>query len=284
MTGNEALAAYGQYHKALALALAGDFVSAEAILAGDEDGPLHLNRGAIVAHAQIARPDRPRGRRDRADRRGAGRRPARRAAGRPARPAGRRRGGAVRRGRQRPRRRGGGVPHPRRRAQHRRVASASRWCTPGSPSHIRPDLTEARLLAAEILEAQEQFALATAALAGVPENSPWFVTAEIRRANTQRAAGDPDAGIATLTALAAAHGGQLEVQSRARRRAPDGRALPGGGRGLRPGHRADRRRRSRCTGCSTTPAASPTSAPATGTTPRPTSARRWSSSPTSRWC
>jgi tetratricopeptide (TPR) repeat protein len=44
MTGNDALAAYGQYHKALALAFAGDFVSAEEILAGDEDGPLHLNR------------------------------------------------------------------------------------------------------------------------------------------------------------------------------------------------------------------------------------------------
>ena len=53
MTGNDALAAYGQYHKALALALAGDFVSAETILAGDAEGPLHLNRSAIVAHAQI---------------------------------------------------------------------------------------------------------------------------------------------------------------------------------------------------------------------------------------
>ena len=82
MTGNDALAAYGQYHKALALALAGDFVSAEAILAGGEDGPLHLNRSAIVAHAADPRPDRPRGRRDRADRRGAGRRRARRAAAR----------------------------------------------------------------------------------------------------------------------------------------------------------------------------------------------------------
>ena len=53
MTGNDALAAYGQYHKALALAFAGDFVSAEAILAGGEDGPLHLNRSSIVAHAEV---------------------------------------------------------------------------------------------------------------------------------------------------------------------------------------------------------------------------------------
>ena len=53
MNDNEALAAYGQYHKALALAFAGDFVSAEAILAGGEDGPLHLNRSSIVAHAEV---------------------------------------------------------------------------------------------------------------------------------------------------------------------------------------------------------------------------------------
>ena len=39
MSGNDALAAYGQYHKALALALAGDFVSAETILAGGDEGP-----------------------------------------------------------------------------------------------------------------------------------------------------------------------------------------------------------------------------------------------------
>ena len=53
MTGNDALAAYGQYHKALALAFAGDFVARPEILAGDEEGPLHLDRAAIVAHAQV---------------------------------------------------------------------------------------------------------------------------------------------------------------------------------------------------------------------------------------
>ena len=53
MSGNDALIAYGQYNKALALALAGDFVSAETILAGGDKGPLHLNRSAIVAHAEI---------------------------------------------------------------------------------------------------------------------------------------------------------------------------------------------------------------------------------------
>ena len=80
-------------------------------------------------------------------------------------------------------------------------------------SHIRPGLTEARLLAAELLEAQEQYTLAAAALDGVPESSPWFVTAAIRKANTERGAGDPEAGIATLTALAESHPDQIEVHS-----------------------------------------------------------------------
>jgi Flp pilus assembly protein TadD len=47
----------------------------------------------------------------------------------------------------------------------------------------------------------------------VPADSPWSVTAEIRRAETQRAAGDAAAGIETLTALAAAHPDSLEVQA-----------------------------------------------------------------------
>jgi Flp pilus assembly protein TadD len=80
-------------------------------------------------------------------------------------------------------------------------------------THIRPDLIEADLLAAELLEDQTQYALATAALAAVPATSPWYITAQIRRANTQREAGDPDAGIVTLSELAASNPGQIEVQS-----------------------------------------------------------------------
>ena len=49
----EALALFGQYHKALTLATAGDFEGADRILAGDENGNLRLNRGSLIAHAQI---------------------------------------------------------------------------------------------------------------------------------------------------------------------------------------------------------------------------------------
>ena len=212
MTGGDALAAYGQYHEALALAFAGDFVSAETILAGGEDGPLHLNRSSIVAHAEILAqigreadavqviddalaggvPDAPL--LDLRDRLSAGEE----------------------------------VPFDvitvaRDGAAEAFLTLADALNGPDSQrvalihariaGHIRPDLIEADLLAAELLEEQAQYALATAALAAVPETSPWFITAQIRRANTQREAGDPDAGIVTLTELAASNPDQIEVQS-----------------------------------------------------------------------
>ena len=225
MTGNDALTAYGQYHKALALALAGDFVSAETILAGGDDGPLHLNRSAIVAHAEILAqigreadaialidealaggvPDAPL--LDLRDRLAAGEEvPFDQITGA--------RDGAAeafltladalnteefaaRRAGARPARRRISAP-----TSSRPSSSPPRSSRPRSSTRSPPT-----------------------ALAGVPADSPWYVTAEIRRANTQRAAGDPEAGIATLTALAASHGDRIEVASGARRRAAHGRAL-----------------------------------------------------------
>ena len=212
MSGNDALAAYGQYHKALALAFAGDFVSAEKILAGGADGPLHLNRSAIVAHAEILAQ-----------------------MGRSA-DAIALMGGAL----------AGGVPDAPLLDLRERLASgeevpfdqitkpkdgaAEAFLTLADAlnndesarvalvharlaSHIRPDLVEARLVSADVLENEEQYALANEALAGVSKDSPWYVTTEIRRANTQRAAGDPEDGIATLTALATGDKDGIEVDS-----------------------------------------------------------------------
>lgn len=47
---NDTLQAYGMYHKALALGLAGDFSTASTLFEGDENGPLHLDRMAVLAH------------------------------------------------------------------------------------------------------------------------------------------------------------------------------------------------------------------------------------------
>lgn len=53
MSENPSFAPIGQFHKAMVLALAGNFDGAAEILNGDENGPLHINRAAIVAHAQV---------------------------------------------------------------------------------------------------------------------------------------------------------------------------------------------------------------------------------------
>ena len=212
MTGNDALAIYGQYHKALALAFAGDFVSAEKILAGGSDGPLHLNRSAIVAHAEILAqmgrssdaivlidealaggvPDAPL--RDLRDRLAAGEEV-------PFSQITKASDGAAEAFLT--------LADALNNDESGRVALVhARLAT-----HIRPDLVEARLVTADVLENEEQYGLATEALAGVSAESPCYVTTEIRRANTQRAAGDPDAGIATLTALAASDKDAIEIDS-----------------------------------------------------------------------
>ncbi len=53
MQNPQALRLFGQYHKALALASVGDFEAADYILTGDENGNMRLNRGSVIAHAQI---------------------------------------------------------------------------------------------------------------------------------------------------------------------------------------------------------------------------------------
>lgn len=212
MTGNEALVAYGQYHKALALALAGDFNQAATILQGDANGPLHLNLGAVVARvqilAQIDRTDEARAILDAALADGIPnavlidlRR--RLEAGEEVgfTKVGDARGGAA----------------------EAFLTLADALDTPETErlaliharlaSQIDPGEVEAQLVASEILDREGQPKLAAAALADVPADSPWFVTSEIRRAATQRAAGDAEAGIATLEALRAAHPQEIEVHS-----------------------------------------------------------------------
>ena len=212
MTSNEATTAYGQYHKALALAMAGDFVAAETILAGGEQGPLHLTRSALIAHAEIlAQIGRERDALAMLNQ-------------------------AI----------DGGFPDATLVALRDRLAAgeevtfdqvteardgiAEAYLTLAAAlntddtervallharlaAFIRPELTEADLLSAELLENEGQFALATQVLAAVPKDSPWYVTAEIRRANTEHDSGDTAGGIATLVALAGTNGDQIEVQS-----------------------------------------------------------------------
>jgi Flp pilus assembly protein TadD len=66
---------------------------------------------------------------------------------------------------------------------------------------LRPDLVEATLLAAALLDQLEQFDLATAAYDSIPESDPAFQAAELGRASALRRAGKQDAGIEVLTRL-----------------------------------------------------------------------------------
>jgi tetratricopeptide (TPR) repeat protein len=53
IAATDGLKAFGLYHKALALAAVGDFEGADAILSGQAEGPLVVNRRGIIAHVQI---------------------------------------------------------------------------------------------------------------------------------------------------------------------------------------------------------------------------------------
>jgi tetratricopeptide (TPR) repeat protein len=213
LDANDALEAFGQYHKALALALLGDFISAEAIFAGDEEtGRLHPERDALLAHIEVlAQIDREaealalidetlaEGFVDLAllDLRE-----------------------ALASGRETPFSR---ITRPADGAAQAFLTLAGALNTENTDrfallyarlaGHIRPDLAAAHLLVAEVLERHGQYDLATEALAAVPEDSVWFVTAEQHRARTMRAAGDVEGGIAVLEALAARHPEAMEAHS-----------------------------------------------------------------------
>ncbi|MFC3181469.1 tetratricopeptide repeat protein [Cypionkella sinensis] len=79
-------------------------------------------------------------------------------------------------------------------------------------AYLRPDNTEAVLLVAGILEQQRQHVLATAAYAMVSPSDLNFHAAEIGRANATFAAGHPEAALEILQALARTHGNILAVQ------------------------------------------------------------------------
>jgi len=71
--------------------------------------------------------------------------------------------------------------------------------------YLRPDSVEAHLRVANILDSQGQYALAVDAYNKVPASNPRFFTAEIGRASALRADGKPDAAIEVLRALAKGH-------------------------------------------------------------------------------
>lgn len=77
---------------------------------------------------------------------------------------------------------------------------------------LRPDLTDAVLLAGGLMDQQNQYDLAAALYATVPDTAPAYYLAEIGRAEATNAMGSQDASIEILTALARKYPQNITVQ------------------------------------------------------------------------
>ncbi|MCX7645635.1 MAG: tetratricopeptide repeat protein [Rhodobacteraceae bacterium] len=198
-----ALAPFGAYHKALALAYVGDFEGAERLFSGEGGASFGMTRRGVTAHVevltQLERYDDALALLDRAF---------------------------------------GADPDPAVKGLRERVAA--RQSLPfdliGSPAdgmaevfftvagalageaedsytllyarlaeELAPDHSDALLLIAGILERQGQYDLATAAYNAIPRSDPAFHHAELGRAEALRSAGRTEAAIEVLEQLAKSH-------------------------------------------------------------------------------
>lgn len=210
VAGTKGFEAFGLYHKALALAQAGDFEGADAILSGEDAGPISLNRRGILARVEIlSQLERNADALELIDNTfGPEPEPyldtlrARLKAGEPlpfeiARTA-----------------RDGiaevffsvatvlnAQADPMYTLLHARIATV-----------LRPDHAEALLLTASMLEDIHQFDLAVETYAGFSPDHPAYYSAEIGRAEALYAAGRKDAAIEALQVLARSHGQLVVVQ------------------------------------------------------------------------
>lgn len=201
--------AFGLYHKALALASAGDFEGADEILSGREAGSISVMRRGVIAHVQIlsqlernpdalALLDRSFGAEPDIEI------------------------DALRV------RLTAGEALPFTTVRNARDGLAEVFFTLATAlngeadngytllytrvaAHLRPDHTEAVLMTAALLDAQGQPALAAEVYALIPPESPAYHVAEIGRADTLRAGGKTDAAIEVLQSLTRSHGQIMAV-------------------------------------------------------------------------
>jgi len=199
----DALRVFAQYHKALAIAMAGDFERADKIMQGTDGNALHLNRGSLLAHAQILT---QLGKFDEAEKI-----IAESAAGTSDQQ----------------------LFDLLSKIQAKEVlpfnfvrsakdGASETFLTLASvlsgeenerfsliyariAQYMRPDNIQAILLLSDLLKQQKQFDLATKLLAKVPVDHPLYLNAEIGRADTLVDAGKPQAAVAVLQRLVASH-------------------------------------------------------------------------------
>jgi tetratricopeptide (TPR) repeat protein len=203
--------AFGLYHKALALGLAGDFEGADAILSGTVAGPISLTKSGVYAHVQILsqlerNPDAIKLLDDRL-----GKDPdpvvdalrARLRAGEP-------------------------VPFDAVKSAKDGIAEvfftmANALAADAAPDYtylhsriamyLNPAHRDSTLLSAGLLENMGQHAFAAETYATIPSDDPAFPIAEIGRAESLLRADQKDAAIDALKSLAQSHGGFFIVQS-----------------------------------------------------------------------
>ncbi|MEL6206120.1 MAG: tetratricopeptide repeat protein [Pseudomonadota bacterium] len=203
------LDAFGLYHKALALAVLGDFDAADAVFAGDGEDPPRITRRGVVAHAQVLS---QLGRNDDAltliDTTIGPDLDASLAALRA--------------------RLESGETVPFSMVENVRDGAAELFYTVASAlsseaadsytllysrvaEHLKPDHTDALLLSGNLLEDMGRYELATESYDSVPREDPAFHVAEIGRAQALRRAGKDDAAIEVLEQLTESHPGIADV-------------------------------------------------------------------------
>ena len=206
----DGLSGLALYHKALAMASAGDFEGAEAIFSGKAAGPIEVTRRGVIAHVEILSQleQGPKALEILDNTFGTDPDPeldALRAVLKSGKP----------------------LPFDVVRTAQDGMAEVFRslaevlgdQADPGFlllytrvAAYLRPDLTDAVLTAAQILERQGQLDLAAETFAKVPPQDPLFHIAEMGRADTLIAQGKVDAGIEVLQALTRSHADLPAVQ------------------------------------------------------------------------
>jgi len=195
---------FGEYHKALILAMAGDFEGADEILRGEDGENLRISRGSLAAHVQIlSQLDRQDDALALVDSILANSRDAQFV--------------------QLRERLIDGETLPYDFITSAEQGAAEVFYTLSSvlsgdqndrfsliygrlAEYLRPDSVDALLLVAELLEEQGQHDLAVATYNKVPADHPIFYSAEIGRADALMAADKPEAAIEVLRGLTNTHG------------------------------------------------------------------------------
>lgn len=201
---NGGVAAFGLYHKALALASAGDFESAATIFSGDSGTTLQLSRRGVVAYAEVlSQLERNSDAVDLIEE----------SFGSSLDPYLETLKAQLEAGERLPfttvTSATDGIAEV-----YFSIADALR--NEAQPSYtllyarmaaaLRPGHTDALLLSAELLESLERYDLATEVYDNVPREDPLFYTAEIGRAEALRRMGSEDAAVEVLRQLAESHG------------------------------------------------------------------------------